>query len=81
MRCVMPRGWIIEVQFVEHDRKWLQRYDVAISDPEDAIAAVRRRLGAADGASITVAEELFDATFYGLGLVPGDILPRVRFRR
>jgi hypothetical protein len=77
----MPRGWIIEVQFVERDRKWLQRYDVAISDPEEAIAAVWRRLGRSDGASITVVEELFDATFYGLGLVPGDILPRVRFRR
>jgi hypothetical protein len=77
----MPRGWIIEVRYSDHDREWLQRYDVAIADAEDAIVAVRRHLGATNAASVRIVEELFDATFYGLGLVPGDILPRIRFRR
>jgi hypothetical protein len=77
----MSKGWIVEVQIVEHDGTWLQRYDVAISDAQEAVAAVRRRFGASEAASIQVVEELFDATFYGLGLVPGDILPRIRSRR
>jgi hypothetical protein len=58
---------------------WLQRYDVAFSDPDQAIAAVQHRLGVYELASIR--EVLFDATFYGLGLAPGDILPRLRVRR
>jgi hypothetical protein len=77
----MRRGWIVEVSYSGPDGSWRQRYDVAISDRDEAMTAVRRHLGEREAASIEVVEELFDATFYGLGLVPGDILPRTRFRR
>jgi hypothetical protein len=52
---------------------------VAISDQEEAVAAVKRLIGLAGHINVAVVEELFDATFYGLGLAPGDILPRVRY--
>lgn len=81
MRCAMAKGWIIEVQFMETDGRSLQRYDVAISDPDEAIAAVWRRIGSSEVAGIRAVEELFDATFYGLGLIPGEVLPRMRVRR
>jgi hypothetical protein len=58
----------------------VQRYDVVIG-PDDAIAAVRRVVGSADGVCLRIEEQLFDATFFGLGLVPGAIHPGVRRRR
>ncbi len=76
-----PRGWIIEVRYIQGNVEIVQRYDVAIGDPDDAIAAVRRVVGSADGVCLRIEEQLFDATFSGLGLVPGAIHPRVRRRR
>jgi len=77
----MAKGWIVEVTYAQAGGKVRQRFDVAISDPEEAVAAVKRLLAPAVGINVAVVEELFDATFYGLGLSPGDILPRLRYRR
>jgi hypothetical protein len=44
-----PRGWIIEVCYIPGNAEIVQRYDVAIGDPDEAIAAVRRVVGSADG--------------------------------
>jgi hypothetical protein len=76
-----PRGWIIEVRFFQGDTEIVQRYDVAIANPEDAVIAVRHVIGLGDSVRIRVEEQLFDATFFGLGLTPGAIHPRVRRQR
>ncbi|MGE3703255.1 MAG: hypothetical protein AB7G08_31615 [Hyphomicrobiaceae bacterium] len=76
----MAKGWIIEVRIHEAGCVYTQRYDVAISDRDEAIAQVRRRLGALAVVNLAAVEELFEATFYGLGLSPGDIMPRLRRR-
>ncbi len=76
-----PRGWIIEVRYIQGNAEMVQRYDVAIGDPDEAVAAVRRVIGCADGVRLRIEEQLFDATFFGLGLVPGAVHPRVRRRR
>jgi hypothetical protein len=76
-----PRGWIIEVRFFQDDTEIVQRYDVAMADPEDAVTAVRRVVGPGDSVRLRVEEQLFDATFFGLGLTPGAIHPRARRQR
>jgi hypothetical protein len=76
-----PRGWIIEVRYIQGNAEIVQHYDVAIGDPEEAVTAVRRVVGFVDGVRVRIEEQLFDATFFGLGLVPGAVHPRVRRRR
>lgn len=46
----------------------VQRYDVAIGDPDEAIAAVRRMITPAARVHLRIEEQLFDATFFGLEL-------------
>jgi hypothetical protein len=77
----MAKGWIVEVRYFHDGDEMLQLYDVAIGDRVQAIAAVRRLLGSADAAGARIIEELFDATFYGLGLQEGEVRPRLRRRR
>ena len=75
------RGWIVSVTYVLDGAEVVQRYDVAISAPEDALAAVRRLSVCSSGATVVIDEQLFDATFYGLGLMPGEIRARLLRRR
>ena len=75
------RGWIVCATYVLDDAEVVQRYDVAISSPEDALAAVGQLATLAAGATVSIEEQLFDATFFGLGLVPGEIRARVLRRR
>jgi hypothetical protein len=77
----MAKGWIIRVTYFHDGFEHEQRYDVAIAEPEQALAAVKRRVAYISGARLSLEEELFDATFFGLGLAPGDVRPRVRYRR
>jgi hypothetical protein len=77
----MAKGWIVEITYCEAGIEFEQRFDMAISDRDEALAAARRLVGPASRIQGIVAEELFDATFFGLGLAPGDVLPRLRNRR
>jgi hypothetical protein len=77
----MAKGWIIKVTFFRDGFEHQQRYDVAIADPKEALAAVKRRVASISDARLSLEEELFDATFFGLGLEPGDIRPRIQYRR
>ena len=77
---VMAKGWIVEITYVEDGSEFRQRFDVALSDPDEAVAAATRLVGPLCEMTAYVVEELFDATFYGLGLAPGDIHPRLRRR-
>ncbi len=72
----MAKGWIIEVRYFQGGAEVLQRFDVAIGNPDEAIAAVRRLIGPA--AELRIEEQLFDATLSGLGLGPGEVHPRLR---
>lgn len=75
------RGWIVSVTYVLDGAEVVQRYDVAISAPEDALAAVRQLATRAVGATVSIEEQLFDATFFGLGLMAGEIRARALRRR
>jgi hypothetical protein len=75
------RGWIVSVTYVLDGAEVVQRYDVAISAPDDALAAVRQLAALGSSATILVEEQLFDATFFGLGLMPGEIRARVLRRK
>jgi hypothetical protein len=75
------RGWIVSVAYSLDGVEVVQRYDVAIAAPDEAAAAVRQRMAAFSEVRITVEEQLFDATFFGLGLLPGDVRARVARRR
>ena len=77
----MPRGWIVEVIYMWDGVEVRQRYDVAITDARDALTAVERLTVSQGRVKVRIEEQLFDATFFGLGLAPGDILPRLRYRR
>lgn len=75
------RGWIVSVTYVLDGAEVIQRYDVAISAPDDALAAVRQLVALSSDATVLIEEQLFDATFFGLGLTPGEIRARLLRRK
>ena len=77
----MAKGWIISVTYFRDGVELHQAYDVAIADSEVAVSAVKRLVAPISNARVTLQEELFGATYFGLGLRPGDVRPRMPRRR
>jgi hypothetical protein len=70
-----PRGWIIEVRYIQGNAEIVQRYDVAIGDPDEAVTAVRRVVGCADGIRLRIEEQLLMQHSLALALSPAPFIP------
>jgi hypothetical protein len=71
-----PRGWIIEVRYIQGNAEIVQRCDVAIGDPDEAITAARRVVGSADGVCLRIEEQIFlTQRSLALALSPAPFIP------
>lgn len=70
----MSKGWFIEACWTRRGSTVRERYAVAQSASEQAVATLRRILVGRRGLRFAVMGPVPAATYYRLGLTPGSVL-------